>query len=142
MDGPFQHKAKRAIDDEVNVVYGAQRLREQGGTWGVTAALYGLKSTRNWGIGDFEDLASFAEEMGVQGADFIGINPVHALFPSNAELYAPYSPSSRDFLNIMHIAPDRLPELSPKDLISFQPDIDKARDADFVNYKTVYALKF
>lgn len=142
IEGPFRHQAKCETDNAVNLVYGAQYLREQGGVWGVTAALYGLKSARNWGIGDFEDLASFAEKMGGEGADFIGINPVHALFPSKAELYAPYSPSSRDFLNIMHIAPDRLPELVPDDLIPFHSDIDKARDAEFVDYKAVYALKF
>ncbi len=142
MDGSYRHAPKRKTREKTLPVYGAQILRERGKVWGITAALYGLKSARNWGIGDFNDLAVLAEEMAAQGADFIGINPVHALFPSNADLYAPYSPSSRDFLNILHIAPDMIPELTPEDLIAFQPDIGKAREADLIDYEAVYALKF
>ncbi|WP_418152050.1 4-alpha-glucanotransferase [Litorimonas sp. RW-G-Af-16] len=142
MDGSFGQAAERKARDEIKPVYGAQVLKEDGKAWGITTALYGLRSERNWGVGDFEDLAIFAEEMGRQGADFIGINPVHALFPSNAELYAPYSPSSRDFLNIMHIAPDKIDDLTNDDLKAFQPHLRKVRGTDFVDYQAVYDLKF
>lgn len=118
-------------------VYGADGLREKGRCWGVTAALYGLRSNRNWGIGDFEDLAVLSEIMASKGADFIGINPVHALFPSAPYLYAPYSPSSRQFLNVMLIAPDKIPDL-PKD---FTVDIKSLNAAEFVDYEAVYDAK-
>ena len=117
-------------------VYGADVLRDQGGCWGVTAALYGLKSDRNWGVGDFDDLAVLAEIMAAKGADFIGINPVHALFPSAPHLYAPYSPSSRQFLNVMLIAPDRIKDL-PKDYAT----ISKPAPSEHVDYAAVYATK-
>ena len=118
-------------------VYGAEVLRNQGGSWGVTAALYGLKSERNWGVGDFEDLAVLAEIMADKGADFIGINPVHALFPSAPHLYAPYSPSSRKFLNVMLIAPDKIPDL-PKD---FPVKSTIQHTSEHVDYTSVYAAK-
>jgi glycogen operon protein len=137
------HKSLPSKPKEIaKAVYGAKALKERGRVWGITAALYGLKSARNWGIGDFEDLANLAEEMGSEGADFIGINPAHALFPTSTNLYAPYSPSSRDFLNIMHIAPDKIPEFSSGNLKPFQLKIRKARETEFVDYKAVYALKF
>ena len=118
-------------------VYGADILRKAGGIWGVTAALYGLKSDRNWGIGDFEDLAVLAEIMASKGADFIGINPVHALFPSAPHLYAPYSPSSRRFLNIMLIAPDHIADL-PRDVAA---KLKPKTESEHVDYDAVYGSK-
>lgn len=118
-------------------VYGADMLRGEGKCWGVTAALYGLRSTRNWGVGDFEDLAVLAEIAAKRGADFIGINPVHALFPSAPDLYSPYSPSSRRFLNVMCIAPDKVPDL-PK---GFAVDTDALRAPPHVDYAAVSAAK-
>jgi len=118
-------------------VYGADLLRNHEGVWGVTCGLYGLRSDRNWGVGDFEDLAVLAEHMASKGADFIGLNPVHALFPSAPHLYSPYSPSSREFLNIMHIAPDKIPELSEMKL---HPPSHTNIDG-LVDYEVVYKLK-
>lgn len=40
--------------------------------WGVSLQLYELRSGRNWGIGDFEDLADMADLLGSLGGDFIG----------------------------------------------------------------------
>ena len=77
-----------------------------GPTWGVTTALYGLRSARNHGIGDFEDLARTAEALAGTGAAFVGINPVHQ--HGVAELgISPYAPSSRTGLEPAHIALDR-----------------------------------
>ncbi len=118
-------------------IYGADILRGYQGVWGVTCGLYGLRSDRNWGLGDFEDLAVLAEHMAEKGADFIGLNPVHALFPSAPHLYSPYSPSSREFLNVMHIAPDKIPDLSEAHFASSQ---DTA-DIELVDYETVYRRK-
>jgi len=80
--------------------------------WGAMVPLYGLVSNRNFAIGDFEDLKRLSEKLAGLGADFVGINPVHALFPELPETASPYSPSSRLFLNVMHIAPDRVPEFA------------------------------
>ncbi len=122
-------------------VYGADMLRETGRVWGVTAALYGLRSSRNWGIGDFEDLASLSEIMAAKGADFIGINPVHALFPSAPHLYAPYSPSSRMFLNVMLIAPDKIADYPAHHAPKTFEKTAAANRSEYVDYDAVYALK-
>lgn len=118
-------------------VYGRQTLKDNGGVWGVTCALYGLRSQRNGGIGDFEDLAVLCEIMAAKGADFTGINPVHALFPSAPHLYAPYSPSSRQFLNVMSIAPDKIYDL-PK---NYDPDLSGLRASEVVDYEAIYPAK-
>jgi hypothetical protein len=71
--------------------------------WGVAVQLYTLRSDHNWGIGDFTDLQEVLRLAAAQGADFVGISPVHALFPSDPTLYSPYSASSRHALNVMFI---------------------------------------
>ncbi|MCP3969901.1 MAG: 4-alpha-glucanotransferase [Rhodobacteraceae bacterium] len=72
--------------------------------WGVTGALYGLRSASNGGLGNYRDLATAAQALGQGGAQFFGINPVHALGWVASETISPYSPSHRGFLNTDHIA--------------------------------------
>ncbi len=79
--------------------------------WGVTAALYGLRSKRNLGIGDYADLGVLAKTLGDAGASFLGINPVHNWGWESPAIASPYSPSHRGFLNTIHIAPDAIPGL-------------------------------
>ena len=77
-------------------------------TWGFSAALHGLRSQRNLGIGDYRDLANAAEHMARLGADFLGINPVHARGTAHDGI-SPYSPTCRTALEPGHIAPDGVP---------------------------------
>ena len=112
----------------------------------MTAPLYGLVSERNFGVGDFDDLARLAETAAGLGADFLGINPVHALFPEQPEAASPYSPSSRLFLNVMHIAPDHVPEFAESEsarCFAFQMArvLEAERDASLVDYTRVAGIK-
>lgn len=109
---------------------------EQGKAWGVTCQLYGLRSARNQGIGDFEDLACLAEMVAGEGADFLGVNPVHALFTADPERCSPFSPSSRGFLNPVYIALDRVPGLADE-----MPEDSKAEIPKFVDYPAVMGAK-
>jgi 4-alpha-glucanotransferase len=128
--------------------YWPESLERLGGLAGVTAPLYGLRSMRNAGIGDFADLADFAVAIAAKGADFIGVNPVHALFPSQPLRISPYAPSSRRFSNVLLIALDQVPELegSPKarallESAEVKAVLDRLRAAELVDYAAVTALK-
>jgi len=79
--------------------------------WGLNFALYGIQSSRNTGMGDFEDLAGMSEAMGKQGASFVGINPLHSMGFSDETAISPYSPSHRGFLNTAYIALDKIPDV-------------------------------
>lgn len=103
-------------------------------SWGVTGAIYALRSDRNAGVGDFEDLARTGEVWAKKGADFIGVNPLHALGWSTTG-FSPYSPTYRKFLNTTHIALDELPGYSPD--AETAAAIDAARGSGDIDYAAV-----
>lgn len=116
--------------------------------WGIAAQLYLLRSGNNWGIGDFGDLRRLVDLAAARGADVIGLNPLHAMFPSHPEHASPYSPASRLLLNILYIDVGSLPGLlifpQARDLIAtaaFQAEIDVCRSRSHVDYARVTTLK-
>jgi 4-alpha-glucanotransferase len=113
------------------------RWLETGRGWGIAIQLYQLRSSRNWGIGDFVDLAEFARIAGAAGADFVGLNPLHALFLANPAHCSPFSPSNRRFLNPLYIAVDAVPGYRPADGSGAGADAEQ----EFVDYAAVAERK-
>ena len=74
--------------------------------WGVSVQLYSIKSSDNFGIGDFNDLRELISLSAQQGADYILLNPLHKLFQQTPERASPYSPSDRTQLNPLYISPN------------------------------------
>ncbi|WP_460275295.1 4-alpha-glucanotransferase [Celeribacter sp. ULVN23_4] len=74
-------------------------LPERG--WGMTVPLYALAEK---GIGSYDDLMPLVQSLGAKGAGFVGMNPVHAGFPSEPGMFSPYSPSHRRRLNVAYLA--------------------------------------
>jgi hypothetical protein len=81
-----------------------------GPAWGIALQLYLLRSARNWGIGDFTDLARFATNAAGHGCDVVGLNPLHQMFVDAPEHASPYSPATRYFLNVLYIDVEAIPE--------------------------------
>ncbi len=111
--------------------------------WGIACQLYALRSSRNLGIGDFEDLAQLAILAGRQGAAFVGVNPLHALFLAEPSRFSPYSPSTRRFLNPFYIAVDHL-QGGPEAIAVLRqrsPELFDTSEADLVDYVGVGRLK-
>ena len=107
--------------------------------WGVTLEPYGLRSSRNWGIGDFQDLCDVARLFGPLGADFIGLTPLHAPFLADPDRCSPYEPSSRQRLNPLYIAVDLVPGYEA------DPEVERRaaglRETPLVDYVGVCSLK-
>jgi 4-alpha-glucanotransferase len=108
--------------------------------WLLAVQLYGVRSARNWGMGDFTDLASLIELADHLGADGVGLNPLHALFDDRPGDCSPYSPNSRLFLNALYIDVEKLPEIQP------DPETSEAlaplRAGDVVDYVGVAGPKW
>lgn len=128
--------------------YEPQALLEGKKLWGACVQLYTLRSDSNWGIGDFGDLKKMLASVGERGGAFIGLNPIHALYPANPESASPYSPSSRRWLNVIYIDVNALDDFKNSKeaqawwkLETTQQMLKQARDADWVDYASVTALK-
>ncbi len=121
---------------------------QQSKQWGVSVQLYGVKSETNWGVGDFADLSKLVSYLGKQGADFVGLNPIHALYPAMPESASPYSPSSRRWLNIIYLSVNQMPGFAEADAVqalvnqaTFKDQLAAQRAKDWVDYSGVMALK-
>jgi len=119
-------------------------LQEGTHSWGLTAQLYSLNSARNWGMGDFTDLAELCRGAGGLGAATAGINPLHALFASEPRHASPYSPSSRVMLDPLYIDPVAVPGYAEDAVIrALAPEaaLAAARGSQLVDHQAVAALK-
>jgi 4-alpha-glucanotransferase len=110
--------------------------------WLLAVQLYGVRSARNWGMGDFSDLETLIKLAGQLGADGVGLNPLHALFDDRPADCSPYSPNSRLFLNALYIDVEKLPEFEPGVLKGDGATIARLRASDIVDYVAVAALKW
>ena len=88
-----------------DAVHAGQAERGSDARWGLALQLYGLRRPGDGGIGDFTSLATFVRAAAKYGASAVTISPVHAMFADDLQRYSPYGPSSRLFLNAMHIDP-------------------------------------
>lgn len=78
--------------------------------WGIATQLYSLRTARDRGVGDFSSLSRLLALAGRLGADAVGLNPLHALFPEDASRISPYAPSDRRFLTLANIDVAAVPE--------------------------------
>ncbi|MEE3026561.1 MAG: 4-alpha-glucanotransferase [Pseudomonadota bacterium] len=127
--------------------YTPNEIKEGKKIWGLSVQLYCVRSENNWGIGDFSDLALLIEKAAGVGADFIGLNPIHALYPANPNACSPYGPSSRRWLNYLYIdvtAIDGYDDASVQAVVSsneFKATLEHARNVEHVDYEAVAHVK-
>ncbi len=89
--------------EETTLLVAPPRIELPPPGWGVTLPLYGLRSAEEGGLGDYDDLKQAVTALGRAGASFVGLNPVHAGFPTDKNAFSPYSPAHRRRLATMHI---------------------------------------
>ncbi|WP_108662976.1 4-alpha-glucanotransferase [Acuticoccus kandeliae] len=106
-------------------------------TFGIALQLYQLRSRRNLGVGDLADLEALIPTFAAAGADFVGMNPLHALFTADPERASPFSPSDRRFLNPLIIAVDKVPGYRPE----MRARVSVPDASELVDYPAVTAAK-
>ncbi len=128
--------------------YRPQALSDRRRLWGPALQLYAVRSQRNWGIGDFTDLKTIVERSAAAGASIVGVNPLHALFPSKPQHCSPYSPSSRLFVNMLYLDVEAVSGFqdSPtaRELVTsgeFQAHLRALRAEELVDYSAVTSAK-
>ncbi len=151
---PVGYHALRVGEAETNLIVAPDRcylppaFEGEGRCWGLSLQLYALRSDRNWGIGDFGDLARLVEKAGALGAGALALNPLHALYPGDPGRYSPYGPSSRLYLNVLYIDVEAVPEYEHSVEAQvrvasddFQARLDALREATLVDHAGVSACK-
>lgn len=114
--------------------------------WGVSIQLYSLRSEAQWGMGDFGDLEALIALIAAQGADFIQLNPLHALDIAAPEHPSPYSPCDRRRLNPLYIQLQSVPEyeLLATEFASssWQEAITTLNQDNWLDYPKISELKY
>jgi 4-alpha-glucanotransferase len=116
---------------------------------GIAIALYGVRSGRNWGCGDFLDLQGVIDWAAKEvGASFVALNPLHAIHNRRPYNTSPYLPNSIFYQNWLYLDVEGIadfPFCPRAQRLWAQPDIQREiaalRAADFVEYERVHALK-
>ena len=140
--GPSAKASAPKVRIEPGACYQPPLLARGGRVWGLAVQLYGLRSERNWGVGDFTDLGSLIEVAAGLGAALVGVNPLHAADAS------PYSPSSRHALNPIYVDVEAVAEFARCTAAqrryrsaAFQRRLERLRKAELVDYAGVRAAK-
>lgn len=120
-------------------------MREGARAWGLAAQIYALRSATDLGIGSYADVREAAEGAAPLGASFLGLSPVHALFGADRTKTSPYSPSSRLFLETLHIDPRSIEGFGGSDAARLLEEpgrvarIGVLREAALVDHAKVWA---
>lgn len=126
-----------------------EQLRAGGRMAGFAVALYGLRSGRNWGVGDFTDLKNLAGWAASElGAAFIALNPLHAIANRRPYNTSPYLPTSIFFQNYLYLDIEAIEEWSDSlraqrcfHSPSVQGSLRELRESATVEYERVATLK-
>jgi 4-alpha-glucanotransferase len=113
---------------------------------GLGVMLFGLRSHRNWGCGDFRDLRDLIDWAApTLHADFIALNPLHAIHNRQPYNASPYLPNSIYYRNFIYLDVEGVPGFdrirhrwSHGDLCA---ELVKLRASEFVQYEQVAAAK-
>jgi len=114
---------------------------------GIAISLYGLRSERNWGCGDFADLRQFSKwAASAAGAAFVALNPLHALANRSPYNTSPYLPASTFYRNFIYLDVEAIPEYADSTMAKrlrplAEGRIKALRASEFVDYEGVARLK-
>ena len=125
---------------DVRFIVCPRRAREiEGRPAGVAVSLYGVRSARNWGCGDFTDLRTLVDTLAPSGAAFIALNPLHAIPNRQPYNTSPYLPLCSLYRNYLYLDVERVSGFLPKD--APQREIVALRKTELVEYELVADIK-
>ena len=113
---------------------------------GLGVTLWGLRSERNWGVGDFRDLRDLIDwAVPALAIDFIALNPLHTIRNRLPYNVSPYLPNSIFYRNFLYLNIEAVPGFEgirrrlqdPKTCA----EIGGLRASPLVQYEEVAAIK-
>ncbi len=124
-------------------------LADEGRAGGVFVSLFGLRSKRNWGCGDFTDLKRLMEWTAEDlKASFIGLNPLHAIPNRQPYNTSPYLPLCIFYKNLIYLDVEAVEDFQHSECARkvvagarVQALIAQLRASEYVEYGDVQRLK-
>ncbi|SPE37267.1 4-alpha-glucanotransferase [Candidatus Sulfopaludibacter sp. SbA6] len=124
-------------------------LGRTGRAAGISMSLYGVRSDRNWGCGDFGDLLEIVDWVAQElQASFVGLNPLHAIHNRRPYNTSPYLPNCSFYQNFLYLDIEGMDDFAgcrrARQLRSspeVSAEIEALRASPFVEYERVSALK-
>ena len=116
---------------------------------GIAVSLYGVRSARNWGCGDFGDLAQVVDFAAEQlECGFVALNPLHAIHNRRPFNTSPYLPNCTFYQNFIYLDVESMEDFARcrravalRNSPAVAAEVAALRDAPFVEYERVSALK-
>lgn len=126
-----------------------EALNNGGKLAGLSLCLWGIRSERNWGAGDFTDLEELVRWAAARlGVSMIGLNPLHALHNREPYNISPYLPLTVFYRNELYLDAERMEEFAQSrwarrivESERFQKRAADLRAAELVDYESVVRLK-
>lgn len=118
-------------------------------TAGVAVSLFGVRSARNWGCGDFRDLRDLVDWSASEvGAGLLGLNPLHAIHNRQPYNTSPYLPNCVFFRNFLYLDVEAIEDFQLSDRArklwkkpETQQALEALRASELVQYEEVAAWK-
>ena len=145
---PLGYHEARAGDSVMRLIVTPDRAHspEPGKHAGLGITLYGLRSDRNWGVGDFRDLRDLIDwAVPTLRVDFIALNPLHAIHNRRPYNTSPYLPNSIFYRNFLYLDVEAVPGFEGiRDRFEEGEtcaELGRLRASPTVEYEQVAALK-
>ena len=129
--------------------YSEPQLGRGGRAAGIAVSLYGVRSGRNWGCGDFRDLRDVVDWISEElHAGFVALNPLHAIHNRRPFNTSPYLPNCIFYQNFLYLDVEGMPDYQRsrraralRESPAVEAEIAELRASPFVEYERVSALK-
>ena len=129
--------------------YQPEFLERDGKGAGIAVSVYGLRSDRNWGCGDFTDLQAFSDWAIDNGrVSFVALNPLHSIPNRQPYNTSPYLPNCSFYRNCLYLDVEAIADVQESSearrLLTtddIQGQFESLRKSEYVEYEKVSALK-
>jgi 4-alpha-glucanotransferase len=145
--GSDERRSRQAL---IVVPHHAPRPRDVLGprrVFGIIANLYSVRAPHDYGVGDLTTLGELLEWAGELGAEFVGVNPLHALRNRGSDI-SPYGPVSRLWRNPLYLDVEAIPEFaesieakSMTGWLTTRAELAELRASNRVEYARIMKLK-
>jgi len=126
-----------------------EHLGQGGRAAGIAVSLYGVRSERNWGCGDFTDLQRVIDWVAEDAhAGFVALNPLHAIHNRRPFNTSPYLPNCIYYQNFLYLDGEAIDDYCRssrarkfRNCPGTAEEIEALRQSPYVEYERVSALK-